>query len=342
MSTILFNVPGLSPREDRQNLPPQLAYFPTGLPRSMPSTAVVRSAEATAVEQAEECVERSLPLDTAQAKASLADMLRMGEEFAVGGLLKELAAHYHLQNTTNRWSSRPGEEAALGHFSQTGETPDVGETISMPDWSASSTEARSATSAQIRREMENCQNVLLLAQSLEQRERELGDLEKQYARLEESLHNLLEEGQMGDYSPDYDEARPVNRQREGSPGGRSRSKGSSLSWRAVVDAVLPFLPERTVLFTDDEQMALDMRDAGMLQPFSEDKAELCAGWPHNLTVGLLHASLPAWRLVGRCGPLPSRPWLERTVEVFVARPIGGWAASSGAGEANQRGNTSES
>jgi len=98
----------------------------------------------------------------------------------------------------------------------------------------------------------------------------------------------------------------------------------SVPWRVLVDAALPFLPEQAVLFTADEVMATDLRESGMLQPFPEDRADVCAAWPQELASGLLFACLPAWRLVGRHSLPENRPWLEREVEVVVARPKGGW------------------
>jgi len=59
-----------------------------------------------------------------------------------------------------------------------------------------------------------------------------------------------------------------------------------------------------------------------LQPFSKDRADVCAEWPRELASRLLFARLPAWRLVGRHSLPENRPWLDREVEVVVARPEG--------------------
>ncbi|MDR0339341.1 MAG: hypothetical protein LBH65_03590, partial [Desulfovibrio sp.] len=98
-----------------------------------------------------------------------------------------------------------------------------------------------------------------------------------------------------------------------------------VAWRTALEAMLPFLPDRALLFTNDERMTLDLRDNGMLRPFPEDRAARLAGWPVELTSGLLYAQLPAYRLVGRKSPPPERPWLSREIEVLAARPMGGWA-----------------
>lgn len=335
MPMFVFNVPGLSPGPDRKELPPQLAYFPAGLP-CPPSgdgdTPVAKNALRAKAREAEQRVGESLPLKPGDARAALDDMLRMGEEFSIGGLLKELAAHHHLLNIKDKWRGRPGEMADIAHFAKTGEPPARSGGVSVADWSAYSSDAGTATAADIRREMENCQKVLLLARSLEQREQELAELEQRYALLEASLHGLLREGQADDHSPEITvPSAPDKPDEPGEPNEPEQRapfpEGGSLSWRAVVDAALPFLPDNAILFTNDNNMALDMRDSGMLQPLPEDKAALCAGWPAELLAGLMHACLPAWRLVGRRGSSPARPWLDREVEVLVARPRDGWAAS---------------
>lgn len=318
MPTPVFYVPGLSPHAGKRALPPDLAFFPTGL--SSPSERGERNACSDAARQTEQLVSQTLPLSSNEAKAALNEMLRMGEEFSAGGLLKELAAQHHLSSLADRRQGRPGETADLAFFASTGEVPDRGEPSAMRDWGSVYGDQNVVSPQDVRRELENCQKVLLLAQSLEQREKELAELEKRYEDLAASLQGLLGEGQ--------EEGEAVF-----ALGGAAKREedlaeraDGALSWRAVVDAALPFLPGGAVLFTDDERMALDMRDAGMLQPFPEDKAALCSGWPQDLTAGLLHAQIPAWRLVGRRGALLARPWLKREVEVLVARPAGGWAA----------------
>lgn len=72
-------------------------------------------------------------------------------------------------------------------------------------------------------------------------------------------------------------------------------------------------------------MSGDLLRAGMLQPFPADRAFACDGWPRKLVDGLLFAAVPAWRLVGRKTASDARPWLQRELEVIVARPQGGWA-----------------
>ena len=319
MPVLFFYVPGLGYRHNTTVLPPNVAFFPTGLPRPASDTAAAQSEQVSLTEKR---ISDILPFAPGKARAVLDAMLRMGDEYSAGGLLKELAARHLLQNMKNKWQSDPAETADIAHFAQTGEAPERQSGPVPRDWSAP-LGSKTASPEDIRQEMESCQKVLLLAASLEQRESELEAIEERYADLEYSLNELLTEGQGDDFAeistPLAEDA--VTNQFD-DPGGET-----SLSWRAMVDAALPFLPEGAALYTDDARMALDMRDAGMLRPLPEDKAAECSGWPQEITAGLLLASLPAWRLVGRRGGMPSRPWLENEVEVFVARPKGGWTAS---------------
>jgi hypothetical protein len=315
----VFYVPSLHQDRVPIPVPEQAAFFPCGLPGACarPEGAAI-PAETRLAEQA---VLAALPLGPAEAKAALADMLRLGEEYAAGGLLKELAAHQLLQLHEDPWSGKPGELADLERFAADGERAEQPDKVTVVDWSDATGKAPVASPESIRKVMLDCQKTLLLAWSLEERARELEGLERRYQAVERELMRSLGEG---------DEAEALLREagehtaeeaalEESGPG------ESGLSWRVMVDVALPFLPEKGVLFTADTQMALDMRGLGMLQPLPEDRAAVCKGWPVDFIAGLLYAELPGWRLVGRKRPLPERPWLDRDIEVFVARPRGGWS-----------------
>jgi hypothetical protein len=300
-------------------VPEQVAFFPCGLPE-----AFARAKDAAIPAEtrlAEQAVLEALPLGPAEAKAALADMLRLGEEYAAGGLLKELAAHQLLQLHEDPWAGKPGEFADLERFAASGEiAPEQPDKVTVINWSDASGKAPVASPDSIRKVMMDCQKTLLLAWSLEERTRELEGLERRYQAVERELRRSLGEG---------DEAEELLRE-AGEPAEESAEEDSGpgesgLSWRVMVDVALPFLPEKGVLFTADTQMALDMRGLGMLQPLPEDRAAICKGWPVDFITGLLYAELPGWRLVGRKRPLPERPWLDRDIEVFVARPQGGWS-----------------
>lgn len=320
MSIPVFYVPLLNPRQRKANLPGQVAVFPTGIAPELSSgeNGLAATTVSEKVQLAEETVRKALPLGPQEAKATLREMLRMGEEFAAGGLLKELAAHQVLKARDEQWTGRPGEFADLARFAATGEHEDQ-ESITMGEWSRASAEAAAASAASVRQALVDCQKILLLAQSLEERRHELARLEERYSALERSLMESLGEGALDELPDELEGGHDV-----------AEEGGSSLSWRVIVDAALPFLPENAALFTDDESMASDLRESGMLQPFPEDRAALCRGWDPGLVAGLLFVNLPAWRLVGRKGPTPERPWLDRDVELFVARPARGWAGLNNA------------
>lgn len=332
----VFYVPFLHPDREKTCIPGTVACFSAGLPLRPTQQDDGGTAERQALEQAyqlKELVRKSLPLCPEEARNCLVDMLRMGEEYAAGGLLKELAAAHQMQAKIGRRAPRPGEREALARFAETGES---GQGVSITDWSAHSTEAAAtlASETEIKRELENCQKVLLLAHSLEERQKELSELEQRYATLEDALRIIFKaddtDTMLADKEPGYSPYSGKHSDAPHSAGQAAQNSSDStqpLAWRVFVDAVLPFLPAGAVLFTDDATMALDMRDSGMLQPIPEDKAQICFKWPSDLVSGLLYASLPAWRLVGRSGPPPERPWLKREVEVLVARPRMGWTSA---------------
>jgi hypothetical protein len=173
----------------------------------------------------------------------------------------------------------------------------------------------------VREVLVDCQKVLLLVDTLEERAAELTVLEKRFQEAEAALcAALAEEGATN---------APEASDEESSTGEIARQKnilGAILNvpWRVVVDAALPFLPDQALLFTSDEVMAAELWESGMLQPLPEDRANVCACWPQDIASGLLFARLPAWRLAGRHSVPENRPWLDRDVEIVVARPKSGW------------------
>ena len=325
-----------------------VSFFPVGLPTGKKGNLARASAQGasglacdsfldagnaeaeSAARGAENAVRASLPLAPSEARAVLEEMIRLGEEYSPNGLLRQIAAHEAMGAATAygsgaRKGAGAGERAALDEFVSTGQvaTPSV----RMPDWGAPVIEA-----AQIRQALVDCQKTLLLAHALEERTQEMALLESRLHKAEASLQSLLHEGDAEHLEELLQESEPKEafdaEALADGISGTAKNPADPVSWRVVVDAALPFLPSDAVLFTADPVMAHDLRRAGMLQPFPEDRADVCREWPFELVTGLLFACLPAWRLVGRRGPLPERPWLNREIEVLVARPEGGWLDGS--------------
>lgn len=323
MSISIFYVPQLHHEAVHGPVPPGVSFFPVGLPET-PASAEQEQGGASDTDAralaSEAAVAQALPLNPPEARAVLEDMLRMGEEYAPNGLLRQLAAHELLQTRRESWAGAPGEFADLDTFAATGETP-AARQPRVPDWGA----APAGQASAIRNALVDCQKVLLLTHFREERLLELSRLEKRYLEVEKALVASLGEGDEEDAALWADKGAEPGAPEDAASG------QPAVPWRVLVDAVLPFLPENGVLFTSDRSMSLDLRELGMLHPFPEDRAALCADWPQELVAGLLHARLPAWRLVGRKRPMAERPWLDRNVEIFVSRPSAGWLEAPGAG-----------
>ena len=315
MTFPVYYMPTLHPERLPIDLPPHVVFFPVGLEKpsvdgkrelSPGSSASMQDSVAT------QASTDALPLSPVEARLVLEEMLRMGEEYAAAGMLKELAAHQFM-SLQQKDRGRPGEFDALSRFVESDGAAEA-QQAHVTDWSAASREANLASSAAIRQALVDCQKTLLLAYSLEERAGELDALEKRHKSVEKALLASLGDGDGPPATPEPDDT-DIGAVLE-----------SELPWRLMVDAAIPFLPEQAILFTADPAMTSDLREAGMLQPLPEDRLAYCRDWPPSLVAGLLHAEVPAWRLVGRRGPLPERPWLKREIEVLVARPVNGWAS----------------
>lgn len=303
-SMSVFYMPRLLERSVGTGLPPGVAFFPSGL---------ARAGEKEVFSPAEEAVAKALPLPAPEAAAALGEMLRLGEEYARDGLLRQLAAQRAFVPDE---SAQREELADVAAFAQGKGLPQAGSDV--PDWGGRA--ARAAAGAEkVRLALIDCQRVLLLAQALEERALELELLGGRLAKAQMALAAALHED-----DGDDGEASGLP------PGGADtlRPQAPAVPWQAVVDAALAFLPENGLLFTADEDMALALREAGMLQPFPQDRVFICENWPEQLAAGLLYASVPGYRLTGRKSLPEDRPWLAREVEVFAARPERGWAVAS--------------
>ena len=314
-SPIVVYIPNFLSESVAVPLPPQVAFPQAGLEgearpgasRVVSSTApdapsenlMGETSSARVQAQSVETLFRArLPLARAEARAVLAEMLSLGNEYAGDGSLLQRSILERLFPHSDH------EQAALKAFAHDGSIP---EQSVAPAWGAPCAE-------DLRKALIDCQKTLLLARELELRQAEIRQAHERSLQLEERLLHAL-------HGAESDELLDTH---QGQGYDLAAAGTGPLPWRAILDAVLPFVSEDAVFFTADPAMAVDLRELGMLQPFPEDRASVCEGWPQELTHGLLLANLPAWRLVGRRFLPPERPWLARDVEIFVARPRDGW------------------
>lgn len=320
MTLPVFYVPLIHRRLAPDFVPEQVIFFPVGLPETDQRASVLPgSGRAQAAQKA---VLESLPFSSREAQAILEEMVVMGQTLTPEGLSRQQAMYWFLEQDKD--SGSLDEFADLKRFSSTGRWSEPATGIPGAAPLASGWKNRHGVGNNIedalRRALADSQKILLLANFLEERLLEVRQLEDRFRMAEDALAACLggegtRQTAVSDVSPEgYAGKTPGNilPEAEGTP------------WRMVVEAALAFLPEEAVLFTADARMARELREAGMLQPFPEDRADVCADWPRDLVNGLLYANLPAYRLVGRRSGLAERPWLGREVEMFVARPTGGW------------------
>lgn len=304
MSVPVFYVPTLLRKAAPAGIPPGVAFFSCGLAAAPEATPVPEETRA-----AEKAAAGALPLKPEEARVVLDEMLRLGEDLGGGDAFR----HVLLFDEETAADARAAEAAALDAFAATGETPAV------PDWGVKSALEAAAEADALRKALVDSQKILLLVHALEERSLEIagaaGRLRDAGAAFAASL------GIEGETEDGFAALLPDALLLD--DGARH-----NVPWRNFTDAALPFLPSGAALFTASESVALDLRESGMLQPFPEDRAFLCRDWPQDLVLGALYASLPGWRLVGRRRPLPERPWLDREVEIIVARPGGGWTAQA--------------
>lgn len=315
-SPVVFYIPNLVRAGSTGRIPEQTALLQSGIAED----EAAPSEERMRVREAEALFRARLPLSPREAKAALAEMLRLGREQAGEGSLLHRVL---LERLFSESAMRSREETkALEAFAESGRLPDETGRFNNDGANMKQSEAFTwgmADAEAIKAALVDCQKTLLLAQELETRQAEIREVHRHSLQLEGKLLHALHGGE-GDEL--FESLKPH-------VSDLSSQAESTLPWRAILDAALAFVPEQTVFFTADSLMAEEIRDMGMLQPFPEDRADVCAGWPQELIDGLLFANLPAWRLVGRRFLPAERPWLARDVEVLVARPLGGWGRQTG-------------
>lgn len=328
MSIPVFYVPRLLRASVPHALPAGVLFFPGA---SAPENNSVPEPEGeSALVLA--TVRAALPLQAREAAAVLAEMQQTGEAQAGNGLLRQLAALRALEQESDSRDARPGEMADLERFALAREAPAAAPVTK--DHAALKTETRGQGDRAAHRLLVDCQKILLLAREQEKRMLEMRNLEARCLRAEQALREALgEDGGQEALDEDAEREALLARAAQGLGEGGGPLPDAA-PWRAILDAMLPFLPEEALLFTSDADMADDLREAGLLRPLSPERAERLTLWPPDVVAHLLSARAPAWRLVGRRHLPEDRPWLEREVEVLAACPAKDPVAGNGAGGAD--------
>ena len=294
---LVFYVPLLHPECVPARVRERVLCVPCGLPESFAA-----SGSGPAGLEAREAVRRALPLGPAQSRAVLEELLRLGEEHAPSGILRQVSSLRRMDDASREEKS--GEMAALDAFAVSGQAgASAGKNAPAPD-------------EEQRQALLDSQKLLLLAHSLEERMLELARLEGRFSRAEELLYAALGED-------DAEEAYGFGQRDAPLSGDEAESLALPVSWRLVVEAMLAFLPDKAALFTADAAMIQDLHAEESLRPLPEDRLELVSDWPEGCVRGLLYARLPAWRLAGKRACPAERPWLNKECEVLAAGPADG-------------------
>lgn len=242
-----------------------------------------------------------LPLKSGEARAVLDEMLQLGEVYASGGILSQLAALQNW-NASSRENEAREELEALHAFALSGDLPASATARNLSD-----RREPGALQAAI---LTECQKLLLLAYALETHVLESARLEGRYRQAEQELRDAIGD----DEDENLWESMPQN---SALAGKGALALSIPFSWSLALDAMLPFLPDDCVLLTTDSAMAADLQARDLLRPLSRELAEaVIPDWP--CVREMRYACAPAWRLTGRSRALPERPWLEREFMLLVA------------------------
>ena len=280
-----------------------------GVPCGLPELSGA-SAPETAAREAQEAARRALPLSPAQSRAVLEELLRLGEDHALTGILRQVSA-LRLADDARR-GEKAGENAALDAFAATGRAD-------APAGGSSSGRGKPPEFSP-EQPLLDCQKLLLLAYSLEERVLELERLESRVSLAEESLYAALGEADAEDLRELADQAEAAGRAGAPFDDDDAAFPEVPVSWRLITEAMFPFWPDGALLFTADAAAVQELQEEGLLRPLSDDTAACLPGWPAERLAGLLHARLPGWRLAGRRSCPVDRPWLDREYDVLAANP----------------------
>jgi hypothetical protein len=256
----------------------------------------------------EDAFRRALPLGPAQARAALEELLRLGEYLGPDGIRSQASASRFFEETSREEIA--GDVAAMENIS----LPDNGASFPAghpsPERRGKGEEGR-PDGPSLRRMLVDSQKVLLLAYTFEGYSHDAANLEKRFAQAEESLRDVLGEGG----SEDDKNAR---RRTQTPSGYEEKHRKPPISWRVLLEAVFPFLPDNTALLTADAEMIHDLRAECLLLSCPAKRVHLLPDAPEEALRGLTSARAPAWRLVGRRSCPALRPWMQKEYEVLAA------------------------
>lgn len=228
-----------------------------------------------------------LPLPPPQAAAVLDELLRLGREHAGTGSLRTAFS-------PGRPQPRDREFAELERFVQ--ENGAAVEPVG-PDAESLQQEEREARI--------DCQKILLLAYARERALLEAARLERELAVVESALRCSLGVGEEDAAALGGALVKTVE---AGLP------EGKDVSWRALAEAMLAFLPAEAALLTGEPAVFDALRESGIEFTLVET-VNIPAGL--DFSDGELYAAaVPGTVLAGRVGIADSRPWLGRRVQIF--------------------------
>ena len=229
---------------------------------------------------------KQLPLEPNVARAVLAEIMQLGSNFS-----KESSSAWQQKPTINPQHLAQNELSDLKNFAQTGSKANV---------SNEQVQEKAILHAKI-----NAQKTLLLAYELEEHTATIHKLQKNIAHSHEKLlASFSEDSQEQEVAIDLPEFKNTS---QGGP--------SEIPWRLILDASLAFLPEDSIFYADDVNIALELSQHSHTKADAEELAVLGLD---NLAGQIHKISLCAWEICQY--PKAIFPWQERLVTVFFPLP----------------------
>ncbi len=98
-----------------------------------------------------------------------------------------------------------------------------------------------------------------------------------------------------------------------------------LSWRVVLDNMVPFVEEKAVFVTEHAAMSSDLALLPEACPLTPEKAvDICSAWDEKtmrtLNARPMYVYAPLWHLLGQDAPTSDRIWQQRSFGVVFSAP----------------------